>query len=82
MARVETAGTTVNGYGELVLARKLASPGKAAVRVSVPPGNKVVCISAMPLLARVAVLKVVLPFLKVTMPVATPFGFAADALLP
>jgi hypothetical protein len=77
-----TAGTTVKEYGELVLARKLGSPGNAAVRLLFPPGSMVVCSSAMPSLASAAVPSVVLPFLNVMVPVAAPFGFADEALLP
>lgn len=80
--RVVTAGTTVNGTGALVLALKLASPGKAAVRLSFPPGSATVCSSAMPSLARGAVPSVVVPLLKVMVPVAAPLGLAAVALLP
>ena len=80
--RAVTAGVTVNGYAALVLAWKLASPGKDAVRLVVPPGIKEFCNSAMPSLASGAVPSVLLPLLKVIVPVAAPFGFAAGALLP
>jgi hypothetical protein len=69
-------------YVELVLAKKLASPGNVAVTESLPAGTKLVTSSAMPLLVIAAEPKAVPPALNVMFPVATPFGLAADAVLP
>jgi hypothetical protein len=82
VARVVMAGVTVKFTTELVLARKLASPGKAAVRALAPPGSRAVCNSAIPSLAIAAVPKDVLPLLKVMVPVAAPLGTEAEALWP
>jgi hypothetical protein len=81
--KVVTAGVTENDTGgAVVLALKLESPGKTAVRLSVPPGRTTVWSSATPSLAMGAVPRVVAPVLKVMVPVAAPLGFAAEALLP
>jgi hypothetical protein len=77
-----TAGVTVKFTAELVLARKLASPGKTAVRLFAPPGSVVVCNSAIPSLARADVPMVAVPLLKVMVPVAAPLGLVADAVWP
>ena len=82
VARVVTAGVTLKAKGALVLAMKLASPGKLAVRLLLPPGSVVLCNSATPSLLSVAVPNVAVPLLKVIVPVAAPFGVAGEALLP
>jgi hypothetical protein len=77
-----TAFCTVKLTAELVLALKLASPGNAAVRLSLPTGSNAVWNSATPALLNCAVPSVAVPLLKVIVPVAAPSGFDRDELFP
>ena len=79
---VVTAGVTLSAAGALVLAKKLESPGKEAVRLLFPAGIVLVSNSAMPSDPIVELPNLALPFKNVTVPVAAPFGLLADELLP